>query len=637
MRTTSFMVSPNPSSPDELRHALRQLRSAFVTVAVFSGFLNLMMLAPSLYMMQVYDRVLGSRNETTLFVLTLLVLGAYLFMAALETIRSWILVRVSARLDHLLGLRVLSATFERMLRQPGNSSTQPLHDLTTLRQSLTGPGLIAVFDAPWAPLYLLIIASFSTEAAIFTMAGALVLVAITWLNEKLAKSALGEAQKYSMQSQRELSSHLQNVEVIEAMGMLGQIQRRWQKLHTQEIGLQARASDRAAVMGNLTKFVRISMQSLSLGLAALLVLEGKMTGGMMIAVSLLTSRALAPAEGLVGNWASLAATGSAYQRLKELLHLFPARPPAMPLPAPSGQVAFENVATAAPGGRTAIIKQISFQLQAGDSVAVIGASGAGKSTLARLLVGIWPALSGTVRLDGADLFRWNKQELGPYIGYLPQDIELFDGTVAENIARFGEIDPQLVVVAAQRVGFHEQILRLPQGYDTPVGAGGAALSGGQRQRIALARALYGDPVLVVLDEPNSNLDDMGEKALTDAIKDLSSRGRTSVIITHRPSALGAANKLMVLRDGVIAAFGPREEVLAALNGRAMEAPAPVPAAANSAGPPRGAVPPVLVNKQAPPAPAPALEPVRAESPARKAAPEPDPASGMPPFNLKFSD
>jgi ATP-binding cassette subfamily C exporter for protease/lipase len=321
------MVSPNPSSPDELRHALRQLRSAFVTVAVFSGFLNLMMLAPSLYMMQVYDRVLGSRNETTLFVLTLLVLGAYLFMAALETIRSWILVRVSARLDHLLGLRVLSATFERMLRQPGNSSTQPLHDLTTLRQSLTGPGLIAVFDAPWAPLYLLIIASFSTEAAIFTMAGALVLVAITWLNEKLAKAALGEAQKYSMQSQRELSSHLQNVEVIEAMGMLGQIQRRWQKLHTQEIGLQARASDRAAVMGNLTKFVRISMQSLSLGLAALLVLEGKMTGGMMIAVSLLTSRALAPAEGLVGNWASLAATTTSWGSISPKRAMFSATVP----------------------------------------------------------------------------------------------------------------------------------------------------------------------------------------------------------------------------------------------------------------------------------------------------------------------
>lgn len=623
------MAFPHPPPPDELKHALRQLRSAFVTVAVFSGFLNLMMLAPSLYMMQVYDRVLGSRNETTLFVLTLLVLGAFLFMAALETIRAWVLVRVSARLDHLLGSRVLGATFERMLRQPGHSSTQPLQDLTTLRQTLTGPGLIALFDAPWAPLYLVIIATFSTEVAAFTLAGALVLVAVTWLNERLAKSALGEAQKYSIQSQRELSSHLQNVEVIEAMGMLGHIQRRWQKLHSQEIGLQARASDRAAVMGNLTKFVRVSMQSLSLGLAALLVLEDKMTGGMMIAVSLLTSRALAPAEGLVGNWAPLAAAGSAYQRLKELLQAFPSRPVAMSLPAPSGQVTFENVATAAPGGRAAIIKQISFQIQAGDAVAVIGASGAGKSTLARLLVGIWPALSGTVRLDGADLFRWNKQELGPFIGYLPQDIELFDGTVAENIARFGEIDPQLVVVAAQRVGFHEQILRLPQGYDTPVGAGGVALSGGQRQRIALARALYGDPVLVVLDEPNSNLDDMGEKALSDAIKDLSARGRTSVIITHRPSALGSANKLMVLRDGIIAAFGPREEVLAALNGRPPEpAPAP-PAAANSAGPPRGAVPPVLVNRQA-----------AQETPVAPVASEPpkaDASSGMPPFNLKFGD
>lgn len=657
------MASPNPSPPDELRHALRQLRSAFVTVAVFSGFLNLMMLAPSLYMMQVYDRVLGSRNETTLFALTLLVLGAFLFMAALETIRSWILVRVSARLDHLLGLRVLGATFDRMLRQPGHSSTQPLQDLTTLRQTLTGPGLIAVLDAPWAPLYLLIIASFSAEVAAFTLAGALVLVAITWLNEKLAKSALDEAQKYSMQSQRDLSSHLQNAEVIEAMGMLGAIQRRWQALHSQEIGLQARASDRAAVMGNLTKFVRISMQSLSLGLAALLVLEGMMTGGMMIAVSLLTSRALAPAEGLVGNWAPLVAAASAYRRLRDLFHGFPSRPAAMPLPAPVGQVTFEGVVSAAPGGRTAILKQISFQIQAGDAVAVIGASGAGKSTLARLLVGIWPALSGTVRLDGADLFRWNKQELGPYIGYLPQDIELFDGTVAENIARFGEVDPQGVVLAAQRVGFHEQILRLPQGYDTPVGAAGAGLSGGQRQRIALARALYGDPVLVVLDEPNSNLDDPGEKALTDAIRDLSSRGRTSIIITHRPSALGAANKLMVLRDGTIAAYGPREEVLAALNGRPLEPAPAAPPAQPPAGPPRGAAAPVLLDKPlvapspapvaapapkqapvpapdpapvaAPPPPMPAVPPP--QPPARKAAPVPDPASGMPPFNLKFSD
>jgi ATP-binding cassette subfamily C exporter for protease/lipase len=630
------MALTAPVPTDELKHALRQLRTAFVTVAVFSGFLNLMMLAPSLYMMQVYDRVLGSRNEMTLLVLTVLVVGGFLFMAALETIRAWVLVRVSARLDHLLGPRVLGATFERMLRQPGHSSTQPLHDLTTLRQTLTGPGLIAVFDAPWAPLYLLIIASFSPEVAGFTLAGALVLVAITWLNQKLAKTALDEAQKYNAQSQRELSSHLQNAEVIEAMGMLGAIQERWQSLHNREIGLQARASDRAAIMESLTRFVRMAMQSLSLGFAALLVLEGHMTGGMMIAVSLLTSRALAPAEGLVGNWAALLAARNAYQRLGELLHAFPARPPNMSLPAPAGQLAVEGVVAAAPGGRSAILKQISFAVQGGDAVAVIGASGAGKSTLARLLVGVWPALAGTVRLDGADLNRWNRAELGPYVGYLPQDIELFDGTVAENIARFGEIDPAQVVLAAQRVSFHEQILRLPQGYDTPIGAGGAALSGGQRQRIALARALYGDPVLVVLDEPNSNLDDAGEKALTDAIKDLSSRGRTSIIITHRPSALGAANKLLVLREGVIAAYGPREDVLAALNGRPVEpAPAP-PAAANSAGPPRGVSPPVLVNRQVPVAtvapPAAPQPPPAAPSP-----PAPEGASGMPPFNLKFGD
>jgi ATP-binding cassette subfamily C exporter for protease/lipase len=616
------MAPPSSLPPDELKQALRQLRTAFVTVAVFSGFLNLMMLAPSLYMMQVYDRVLGSRNETTLFVLTLLILGAYLFMGALETIRSWVLVRVGARLDDILGLRVLGATFERVLRQPGNSTSQPLHDLGTLRQALTGPGLIAVFDAPWAPLYLLIIALFSTEVALFTLAGAAILVGVTLLNEKLAKGALAEAQKYSMQSQRELSSHLQNAEVIEAMGMLGSIQRRWQKLHYREIGLQAQASDRAAVMGNVTKFVRVSMQSLSLGLGAMLVLDGRITSGMMIAVSLLTSRALAPAESVVGNWAQLVSARAAYARLRELLAGFPLRPAAMPLPPPTGQVAFEGVVAAAPGSRQAIIKQISFTLQAGDSVAVIGASGAGKSTLARLLVGVWPAAGGTVRLDGADLFRWSKESLGPHMGYLPQDIELFDGTVAENIARFGEVDPEQVVLAAQRVGFHDQILRLPQGYDTPLGPGGAALSGGQRQRIGLARALYGDPVLVVLDEPNSNLDDVGEKALTDAILDLSRRGRTSVLITHRPSALTVANKLMVLREGTIAAFGPREDVLAAINSRAAEvrSAAQVAPVAAPARPPAGSTPPVLVNQSAP-APAPVASP----------------DSGMPPFNLKFND
>ena len=600
-------------SGDELKQALRRLRSAFVTVAVFSGFLNLMMLAPSLYMMQVYDRVLGSRNETTLLVLTLLIVGAYLFMGALEAIRTWVLVRVGARLDAMLGPRVVRATFERALLQPGNSTAQPMYDLGTLRQTLTGPGLIAIFDAPWAPIYLVVIAMFSTDVAIFTLVGALVLVGVTLLNERMSKSKLNEAQRFSMQAQRELNNHFQNAEVIEAMGMLGNIQRKWQQTHNQEIALQSKASDQAAIMGGVIKFLRVAMQSLALGFGALLVLEGRITGGMMIAVSLLTSRALSPAEALVANWRSLVSARASYARLKELLKAFPLRPEAMALPPPTGKVAFEGVSTAAPGSRQVIIKQISFALQAGDCVAVIGASGAGKSTLARLLVGVWPALAGTVRLDGADLYRWDKEALGPYIGYLPQDIELFDGTVAQNIARFGDVDSAQVVLAAQRVGVHEQILRLAQGYDTPLGVGGSALSGGQRQRIALARALYGDPILVVLDEPNSNLDDQGEKALADAIADLSARGRTSVLITHRPAILPVTNKLMVLRDGTIATFGPRDEVLAALKAQSASAPAMKEA-------PLAAVRPVAV-------------PVLVET----KAPESVVSSANPPFNLKFND
>lgn len=603
-------------APDELRQALGRLRSAFVTVAVFSGFLNLMMLAPSLYMMQVYDRVLGSRNETTLLVLTILIVGAYLFMGALETIRTWVLVRVGSRLDAMLGPRVVRATFERTLLQPGSGTSQPLYDLTTLRQTLTGPGLIAIFDAPWALIYLVVIALFSTEIAIFTVAGAVVLVGLTILNERLSKSKLDAAQRISIQSQRELSNNFRNAEVIEAMGMLGNIQDKWQKTHNQEISLQAKASDQAAVMGSLTKFVRVSMQSLALGLGAMLVLDGRITSGMMIAVSLLTSRALAPAEALVANWRALVSARSANARLRELLLAFPARPESMALPAPMGKVSFEGVSTAAPGTRIAILKQVSFTLEPGDCVAVIGASGAGKSTLARLLVGVWPAMAGTVRLDGADLFRWDKALLGPFIGYLPQDIELFDGSVAQNIARFGDVDSEQVVQAAQRVGVHEQILRLPQGYETPLGVGGSALSGGQRQRIGLARALYGDPMLVVLDEPNSNLDDQGEKALADAIADLSARGRTSVLITHRPAILPVTNKLMVLREGTLAAYGPREQVLAALNAKGVEqngGTAPK-------GPARNAEPPVLV------------EAVVQAKPSVSPTP-----SGKPPFNLQFGD
>ena len=552
---------------DELKAALRKLRGAFITVAIFSGFLNMLMLAPSLYMLQVYDRVLTSRNETTLVFLTLLLVGALIFMGALEAIRTWVLVRVGARLDGELNARVFNATFERSLMQSGSNATQPIHDLNTLRQTLTGPALLTLFDAPWMPIYLLVISLFSVELGIFALVGALLLAALAVVNEKISKPKLDEAQKYSSQSQNALNHHLRNAEVIEALGMLPSIRKRWHSLHEKQIQHQASASDQAAIMGGLSKFIRITMQSLALGYGALLVLEGKISPGSMIAASILVSRALAPVEMLVGNWKQIIPGRTAYARINDLFASYPVRQHGMPLTVPKGAVRFDNVAASAPGFTLPILKNLNFGIAAGESVAIIGPSGAGKSTLARLLVGVWPATAGTVRLDGADLYQWNKDELGPHLGYLPQDIELFDGTVAENISRFGDVDASKVIKAAERAGVHGLILRLPNGYDTPLGVGGSVLSGGQKQRIGLARALYGDPALVVLDEPNSNLDEVGEKALSATIMDLTARGTTIVLITHRIASLDVIQKIMLLGDGTVRAYGPRAEMLAAMRAR----------------------------------------------------------------------
>ena len=562
----SFFYPIQPHQ-DELKAALQKLRGAFITVAIFSGFLNVLMLAPSLYMLQVYDRVLTSRNETTLVFLTLLLVGALIFMGALEAIRTWVLVRVGARLDGELNARVFNATFERSLMQSGSNATQPIHDLNTLRQTLTGPALLTLFDAPWMPIYLLVISLFSIELGIFALVGALLLAALAVVNEKISKPKLDEAQKYSSQSQNALNHHLRNAEVIEALGMLPSIRKRWHSLHEKQIQHQASASDQAAIMGGLSKFIRITMQSLALGYGALLVLEGKISPGSMIAASILVSRALAPVEMVVGNWKQIITGRTAYARINDLFASYPVRQHGMPLTVPKGAVRFDNVAASAPGFTLPILKNLNFGIAAGESVAIIGPSGAGKSTLARLLVGVWPATAGTVRLDGADLYQWNKDELGPHLGYLPQDIELFDGTVAENISRFGDVDANKVIKAAERAGVHGLILRLPNGYDTPLGVGGSVLSGGQKQRIGLARALYGDPALVVLDEPNSNLDEVGEKALSATIMDLTARGTTIVLITHRIASLDVIQKIMLLGEGTVRAYGPRAEMLAAMRAR----------------------------------------------------------------------
>ncbi|MER2538979.1 MAG: type I secretion system permease/ATPase [Azonexus sp.] len=549
---------------DELAEVIRGFKSIFVTVAVFSFFSNMLMLTPSIYMMQVYDRVLASRNETTLIVLTIMTLGLFGLMTALEAVRTRVLARIGARFDIILNSRVFTAVFERNLVSPGGNTSQSLGDFTTLRTTLTGNAVVALMDLPWMPIYLIVIFVFNVHLGVFALIGALSLVALTILNEKITKESLEQAQKLGIQANTQATNNLRNAEIIEALGMLPAVHKRWFGLHEKFLNAQNAAADKAAIMGGVTKFVRISMQSLVLGYGALLTIEGSMTAGMMIAASILVGRALAPVELLIGNWKQIAVARAAYRRVQLLLLNHPERKAGMKLPKPKGLLTVEGASTAAPGTKTMILRGISLAVAPGEVLAVIGPSASGKSSLARLLVGVWPALGGNVRLDGADVYQWNKDELGPNIGYLPQDIELFDGTIAENIARFGDVDAEKVVAAAKHTGMHEAILRMPNGYDSRLGEAGSFLSGGQRQRIGLARALYGDPTLVVLDEPNSNLDDQGELALAQTVHGLKQRGATVVVITHRMSTLSVCDKILILQEGVAKAFGPRDQVLAAL-------------------------------------------------------------------------
>ncbi|WP_420093121.1 type I secretion system permease/ATPase [Noviherbaspirillum denitrificans] len=529
------------------------------------------MLMPSIYMLQVYDRVLPSRNEITLLMLTFMMLGAYVFMSALEYVRTFVLVRVGAKLDMQLNKRVYTAAFEQNLKRGGTNAGQALSDLTNIRQFLTGNALFAFFDAPWFPIYLLVIFLFEPSLGVFALIGTAILVTLAYVNEKVSKKPLAEANSLAIASSTLATNNLRNAEVIESMGMLPNLMNRWLRIHGRFLLLQGEASEKAGVVTAITKFFQTSLQSLVLGYGALLAVEGKITPGMMIAASILMGKALGPVQQVIAVWKSWSSTRSAYERLTKLLSDNPARQAGMTLPKPQGVLAVESVMAAPPGAQVAVLRGLTFGIQPGDALGVIGPSGSGKSTLARLLVGVWPAAAGKVRLDGADIYQWNKDELGPHIGYLPQDIELFSGTVSENIARFGELDSEKVIAAAKRAGVHDMILHFPKGYDTILGDGGAGLSGGQKQRIGLARALYDDPSLLVLDEPNSNLDDVGEQALVAAILDLRRRGKTIVLITHRTSVIGVTNKLLLLRDGVAQMFGPTNEVLNALNQQAQQA------------------------------------------------------------------
>lgn len=573
---------------NEITEALLEFKKIFITVGTFSAVINLLMLVPSFYMLEVYDRVLASRNEFTLLMLTLMMLGLYVLTSVLEHIRSMVVIRIGGRLDDFLNNRVYTAAFEQNLKKSGVNAGQALNDLTVIRQFVTGNGLFAFFDAPWFPIYMLVIFMFNVWMGVFALFSVAILVLLAWVNELVSKKALTEANTIAVTSSNIATNNLRNAEVIEAMGMLPNLRARWFEMHKQFLRLQAEASQSAAAVSAITKFVQISVQSLILGLGALLVIQGSMTGGAMIAGSILLGRALSPVQMIIGVWKQWRGVMSSYDRLTQLLASNPPRKTGMSLPAPRGDISVEAVTATAPGSQIPVLKGVTFALNAGDTLGVIGPSGSGKSSLARLMVGVWPSAMGTVRIDGADVYRWNKDELGPSMGYLPQDIELFAGTISENIARFGELDPEKVIKASQMAGVHDLILHFPQGYDTQIGDAGSGLSGGQKQRIGLARALYGDPAIVVLDEPNSNLDDAGEAALTKAIIAMRQSGKTVVIISHRPSILQTTNKLLLMRDGIVQAFGPTDQVLKALSQAQTQAQggghAPSPAPASPAAP-----------------------------------------------------
>ena len=578
--------------PSELHRAVMSLRPYFVRAAWFSLCSCLLVLAPSGYMLEVYDRVVNSRSHLTLVMLTLLVLGAYMLMEVLEWARAEIMHEAGVTLDKLLRNRIFTAIFEANLKRMPGGSLQPLNDFKTVRDFLGSAPSLALMDAPVSLVFLALVFAVSPVLGWSAVVGALLQVFIGWLNERSTQPPLVAANRSAIGAQQYADGSLRNAQVIESMGMLRDIHRRWMDKQRDFLGLQAVASDRAGGFQALTKFLQTTMGSLLLGVGAWLLLHNELNGGagMMIVASILGGRVLAPLVQIVTQWRVVVNVRDAWQRLEMLLAAVPAKPRLMALPAPRGMLQIENLVAGAPNGSVAILKNVAFGLSPGEVLAVVGPSASGKTTLARLLVGLWPAASGKVRLDGADVFTWDKNELGPFIGYLPQGVELLEGTLAENIARFGDIEPARVKAAARAVDLHDFIMGLPQGYESPVGRDGAMLSGGQRQRVALARAIYGDPVLVVLDEPNSSLDEVGDAALAAAIVELKARGTTFVVMTHRTSVLAVADKMMVLQDGVMQAFGPRDEVLSALKKASEKASEKTPTAAQSASPvPSGAL------------------------------------------------
>lgn len=550
---------------NEVHKALRACRGAFGIIMVFSLAINLLTLATPLYMMQVFDRVLGSRSGDTLVMLTLITVLAIGVLALLEAIRAQMLVRVGTWLDDRLGPTVFSGALRAALRSDPARAAQGLRDLGTVRGFIAGPTVTPLLDAPWAPIFIVALFALHPMLGLVGLGGGIVLFGLGFMNEIVTKQPLRRANLAASKTHQRAEAALRNAEVIRAMGMGEGVLRLWRRDSAGAHEAQRAAGTRGGMILAFSKFFRLLVQTVILGVGAWLVIHQEASAGAMFAASFLLGRALSPVENAIGTWRSLVAARLAHRRLDELVTALPDEGKGMELPRPVGELAVERLVFVPPGAEEPTLRGVTFELNPGEVLGIIGPSAAGKSTLARLIAGTWTPTAGKVRLDGADIGVWHDSGGSQHIGYLPQDIELFAGTVRDNIARLGDANPTAVIEAAKLVGLHELIMRLPRGYNSEIGEAGLRLSGGQRQRIGLARAVFGKPRLVVLDEPNASLDHEGEEALHHAIARLKEAGTTVVMIAHRPSVLGLADKLLVLRNGAVDAYGSRAEVIAKLN------------------------------------------------------------------------
>ena len=553
------------------RTAFRACRIELVSAGILSLFINLLFLTFPLYMLQIFSRVLASRSVDTLVMLTLMAVGALVLFGVLTALRSRILARMSAKLDTLLGERIHAALIARSLRTNDSRDVQALRDLSQVRNFLAGSDIHALFDAPFTPFLIAAIFLFSPILGMVAALGAVVLFVIAIANDLLTRKSLSAANAASVKAYKNATSNVRNAEVIESMGMTSAAMARWRQHNSEVLYSQGLATDRSGSLTALSRTIRFILQILIFGVGAYLVIQRMATPGIMIAAVILMGRALSPVDAAIRTWKSLLSARAASRRLEELLQRVPLRSgiAAMPLPPPQGRLAVEQLAFLPPGGDRPILKGVSFALEAGESLGIVGPTAAGKSTLAKLVVGVLRPSTGYVRLDGADVATWDPADLGQYVGYLPQAFELFEGTVRENIGRMGDAPADEVIAAARLAGVHEMILQMPKGYETKIGDGGSILSGGQQQRIALARALFGKPRLLVLDEPNSNLDTEGEEALGRALVDLKAGGTTTLVIAHRPTILANVDKILVLKNGRVDLFGPSAEVMAKIVPQAM--------------------------------------------------------------------